>query len=83
MTVIGYYSPTATPSYENGKLQLGAYFDTQEVNPDTIAGYPEFAAYAVLANYLHVLGMDDKFHQFLPDVFPGDQLAQTWMFKPE
>ncbi len=62
MTVIGYYSPTG--ARETRRLQVGHYTNGQSANLDTLIGSDTSkVAYAVLANYLNLIGRIGDFER--------------------
>lgn len=81
MTVIGYYHPTKTP--EMLRLQVGHYTNGQGAERSTLIGSePALVGYAVLANYLNVLGRLSEFRTLAPGVFTTEaQLKSVLIFK--
>lgn len=81
MTVLGYYNPKEAP--KTIKLQAGHFTDGQSAERNTLIGSnPANVAYAVLANYLQVIGKIDKFHEFAPGVFTKEgELKSILLFE--
>lgn len=81
MTVIGYYNPDGAPKML--RTQVGHYTDGQGVERNTLIGSePALVGYAVLANYLNIMGRLNEFPSFAPGVFTGaGQLQSLLVFE--
>jgi len=56
MTVVGYYDPSGPREFYKGRQQVGAFTPGQGADSSyLISRNPAMAAYATLANYLHVM----------------------------
>lgn len=81
MTVIGYYDPKGPA--EMIRKQVGHYTDGQGAERNTLLGSePALVGYAVLANYLNLIGRLGDFRSLAPGIFATEsQLKSVLIFK--
>jgi hypothetical protein len=80
MTVIGYYRPDAPPAMR--RSQVGHYTSGQVADGSTLIGSEPFkVAFAVLANYLNVIGKLGDFEKYAPSgLFTPAQLESLLIY---
>ena len=82
LTVIGYYDPKGVPSYSRKDIiQIGHYTAGQGADRETlIGGNPALVSYAVLANYMNLMGNLDQFNTYAPSPFSEAELNSILIF---
>ncbi len=79
LTVLGVYDP-AGPRPQP-RLQVGSYTDGEVASIKSIIGTDESkVAYAVLANYLNVIGRLGEFSRYGANIFSASELDQVLLF---